>query len=83
MMPPSGNRGGGKGGGGRGGDGGGDGGGGGGGGAFGGEGGGKGGRGGGEGEMRFPQSVQSVPGEQFEYSAPGPPSLQTPLLPNA
>ena len=79
MMPPSGNRGGGKGGGGRGGDGGGDGGGGGCGGGFGGDGGGDGGDGGDEGDCR-PQSVQSVPRAQAEYSEPGPPSSQTPLL---
>ena len=29
---------------------------------------------------RDPQSPQSVPVSQFEYSEPGPPSLQMPLL---
>ena len=36
--------------------------------------------GGGSGVQRGPQSVQSEPRAQLEYSAPGPPSLQTPLF---
>lgn len=39
-----------------------------------------GGRGGGDGAVRQPQSVQSVPMGQALYSAPGPPSSQTPSL---
>ena len=89
VIPPSGTPGGGKGGGGRGGDGGDGGGDGGDGGGFGGDGGGNGGDGGdggglgGGGEMRCPQSLQSVPRAQAEYSEPGPPSSHSPLLPNA
>lgn len=37
-----------------------------------------GGKGGGDGAKRIPQSVQSVPVSQPSYSAPGPPSSQTP-----